>query len=97
VKLRFTQRAVQDIAELADFVRQHNPDAAARVRAAIYEALRNLLLFPQAGRKQEATGVRKLVTRKFSYLVYYTVDPAAQEIVILGIKHPAQERDQSDA
>jgi hypothetical protein len=38
-----------------------------------------------------------LVTRKFSYLIYYTVDAAAEETVVLNVKHPAQERDQSDA
>jgi len=41
--------------------------------------------------------VRKLVTRKYTYLVYYTVDEAAQEIVILNVKHPAQGREHSDA
>lgn len=96
MKLRFTPRAVQDVAELADFVRLRNPDAAERVRAAIYESLRNLLLFPYVGREQETAGVRKLVTRKFSYLIYYTVDAAAEEIVVLNVKHPAQERDHSD-
>jgi toxin ParE1/3/4 len=41
--------------------------------------------------------VRKLVTRKYAYLIYYTVDEAAEEIVILNVKHPAQEREHSDA
>jgi addiction module RelE/StbE family toxin len=97
VKLRFTPRAVQDVAELADFVRQRNPDAAERVRAAIYEGLRNLLLFPYAGREQNTASVRKLVTRKFSYLIYYTVDAEAEEIIVLNVKHPARERNHSDA
>jgi plasmid stabilization system protein ParE len=41
--------------------------------------------------------VRKLVTRRYPYLVYYTIDDAADEIVILAIQHPAQEREHSDA
>jgi toxin ParE1/3/4 len=36
--------------------------------------------------------VRKLVTRRYPYFVYYTVDEAAEEIVILTIQHPARER-----
>ena len=42
-------------------------------------------------------GVRKLVARKYPYLVYYTVDEAREEIVILTIQHPAREREHEDA
>ena len=96
MKLRFTPRAVEDLAELADYIRARNPAAAQRVRADIYESLRNLILFPKVGRRQTSEGVRKVVTRKYAYLVYYTVDEAADEIIILNVKHPARERDHSD-
>ena len=59
--------------------------------------LQNLLLFPHVGRKQKAEGVRKFVTRKYAYLIYYTVDEAAEEIVILNVKHPARRREHEDA
>jgi len=36
------------------------------------------------------------VTRKYSYLIYYTVDEAAEEVVVLSVKHGARERDHSD-
>jgi hypothetical protein len=41
--------------------------------------------------------VRKLVTRNYRYFIYYTIDEVADEIVILSIQHPAQEREHSDA
>ena len=41
--------------------------------------------------------MRKLVTRRYPYLVYYTVDDRAEEIIILAIQHPAREREHSDA
>jgi plasmid stabilization system protein ParE len=47
--------------------------------------------------RQTIEGVRKLVTRKYPYLVYYTVDPSAEEIIILTIQHPAREREHEDA
>jgi addiction module RelE/StbE family toxin len=97
MKLRFTPRAAENIAEIADYIHIHNPAAAVRVRAAIYESLQTLLLFPLVGRKQKAEGVRKLITRKYPYLVYYTIDEANDEIVILNVKHPAQKREHSDA
>ena len=41
--------------------------------------------------------MRKLVTRRYPYLVYYNADDEAEEIVILAIQHPAREREHSDA
>ena len=82
---------------IADYIRERNPSASQRVRAAIYESLQDLLLFPHVGRLQQTEGVRKFVTRKYAYLVYYTVDDAAEEIIILNIKHPAQRREHEDA
>lgn len=95
MKLRLTSRAAQDLTGIAGYIRDHNPAAAIAVRAAILEALQNLVLFPKLGRPQTIEGVRKLVVRKFPYLVYYIVDEAAQEIIILTIQHPAREREHS--
>ena len=96
MKLRFTPRATANLIEIADYLHARNPAAARRVRAAIYDSLQNLILFPQVGRRQKAEGVRKLVTRKYAYLVYYTIDEAADEIIILNVKHPARRREHED-
>jgi toxin ParE1/3/4 len=97
MKLRFTPRALQNISAIADYIRSRNPAAAQRVRAAIYESLQDLLLFPHVGRLQQTQGVRKFVTPRYAYLIYYTVDDAAGEIIILSVKHSAQQRDHEDA
>jgi plasmid stabilization system protein ParE len=97
MKLRFTLRAVANIVEIADYIHARNPASAERVRDAIYQSLQNLILFPRIGRQQKTSGVRRLVTRKYGYLVYYTVDDAAGEVIILSVKHPAQRREHADA
>jgi toxin ParE1/3/4 len=97
MKLRFTRRAVENIAAIAYHIRERNPAASQRVRAAIYQSLQDLILFPHVGRLQQTEGVRKLVTRKYAYLVYYTIDEAADEVIILNVKHPAQDREHEDA
>jgi toxin ParE1/3/4 len=97
MKLRFTPRAIADLIEIADYIHARNPAGSERVRAAIYQGLQTLILFPYVGRRQKAQGVRKLVTGKYAYLIYYTVDEAAEEIVILNIKHPARRREHEDA
>ncbi len=97
MKLKFTPRATQDLIAIADYVREHSPQGALRVRAAILESLQNLVQFPHLGRQQKVEGVRKLVTRRYPYLVYYTIDEEGGEIIILTIQHPARKREHSDA
>jgi toxin ParE1/3/4 len=97
MKLRFTPRAVENIAHIGDYLQARNPRAAQRVRADIYEGLQDLILFPQVGRLQQTEGVRKFATRRYAYLIYYTVDLAVEEIVVLSIKHSAQKREHDDA
>jgi plasmid stabilization system protein ParE len=96
MKLKFTPRATQDLIAIADYVREYSPQASLRVRAAILESLHNLVRFPRLGRQQKVEGVRKLVTRRYPYLVYYTLDEEADEIIVLAIQHPAREREHSD-
>jgi plasmid stabilization system protein ParE len=58
MKLRFTTRATENLVEIASYLHERNPAAAHRVRAAIYESLQNLILFPAAGRLQKVARVR---------------------------------------
>lgn len=67
-----------------------------RARAAILETLQMLTRFPRAGRAQTVEDVRKIVTRRYAYIVYYSVDDGAQEVSIITILHPARERPYSD-
>jgi plasmid stabilization system protein ParE len=93
MKPRFTPRALQDLTAIAEYIVMRNPVAALRVRAAILDSVQNLAAFPHIGRPQAVEGVRKLVTRKYSYLVYYSLDEEADEIVIISIQHAARERE----
>jgi plasmid stabilization system protein ParE len=40
--------------------------------------------------------VRKIVTRRYAYIVYYSVDEARQEIIIDTIQHPSRAREYRD-
>ena len=96
MKLRFTARALANIVEISEYINERSPAAARRVRDAIYQSLQNLILFPQVGRRQKTDGVRKFVVPRYGYLVYYTVDYPAEEVVILNVKHPARRREYQD-
>jgi len=97
MKLRFTRRATQDLTDIADYLRQRNPQGARRVRTAILESLQALVLFPLIGRRQTTEGVRKLVIRRYPYVAYYVADESSEEIVVLTVQHAARRREHSDA
>jgi plasmid stabilization system protein ParE len=96
MRLRLSPRAAQDLSDIGDYIRVRNPQAAVRVRADILAALQMVQRSPRLGRAQTVEGVRKIVTRRYSYIVYYNVDDAAREIGVLTILHPARERPYSD-
>ena len=97
MKLRFTPRATRDLAEVAEYLRDRNPSAASAVRGAILRSFQTLILFPAIGRPQNVEGVRKLVTPRYRYLIYYTIDEQTKELVVLAIQHPARRRRYRDA
>jgi toxin ParE1/3/4 len=67
MKLRFTPRAIRNIADVADYLLPRDSTAAERVESDIYDSLESLILFPNIGRRQSAPGVRRLVTRQAGY------------------------------
>jgi len=96
MKLRFAPRAIANLIDIADYFHERNPVAGRRVRSDIYAALSDILLFPGVGRRQSVEQLRKFVTRKYAYLIYYTADEAEDEVVVLSIRHPAQQREYED-
>jgi toxin ParE1/3/4 len=96
MKLRFTRRAAQDLTDIGNHLQSRSPGGAANVRAAILDSLQILTEFPSAGRMQSVEGVRKLVTRKYSYLIYYEISPASDAIVVITIQHPSRKREFED-
>ncbi len=69
MKLRFTPTAIENLAQISEHLRERSPAAMVHVRSAMYDGLETLLLFPRIGRKQEVGGVRRLVTRRYGYLI----------------------------
>jgi plasmid stabilization system protein ParE len=96
VKLRFTPRATSDLTEIADFIRAESPQGARRVRDAILDSLQVAAAFPRIGRRQSVESIRKLVTRRYGYIVYYMIDDALDEFVVITIQHPARDRPMGD-
>ena len=63
--VRYTQRARDDLEDIFDYIAKDNPDAARRVRQAVFDAIQIVASRPYAGIKNaRAIDLRsKLVTR----------------------------------
>lgn len=90
MRIRFTGQALSDLNHVAHYLKKRNPNVARRVRSAILATIAILKDYPAAGREQTTPGVRKIVARKYHYLIYYRAD--REDVSILSVQHPAQER-----
>lgn len=97
MRVRYTPFARLDIEEIGDYIQRRNSLGALRVRAAIRGAIELISAHPWHGRKQTTRNVRRVAVRKYPYNIYYRVDEAANEIVILNIRHAARKRTHRDA
>lgn len=92
MRVRWSESSLSDIDDIFSYIHEHNRTAAAVVVERI-KAVANLLQdFPEAGHLTDEPGVRVFPTVRYPYLVFYTVNPDDAEIVILHVRHGAQER-----
>lgn len=96
MKIVYSPLAIANLRAISAYLRPRSPQGAKRVRAAILDGVALLALFPRAGTPQTVEGVRKIVTRKYRYLIYYTIDEDADEILVAAIQHAAQQREFSN-
>ena len=95
VRLRFTAEAREHIASIYGYIRDRSPTAATQVAARIRLAAEQLTEFPRMGHVGRVPGTHEWVVRGLPYIIVYqtgVVDP--DEVVILGIFHAAQDREQ---
>ncbi len=97
MRVEVTPQAARNIAAIVRYIREHNPGASHKVRAAILGALQTIGMFPEAGRAQTTPSVRKVALTNFPYLIYFKVDPEKQVVLILAVQHAARRRRHTDA
>ena len=93
VKVRFTPRAIRDLAAIHSHIAQDNPAAATRVVARIRSAADTLEQFPFLGHAGLAPNTLELVVVGLPYVIVYRVeDGEFEEVLILSIYHGRQQR-----
>ncbi len=97
LNLRFSARARSQLQAIHVYISERNPAATLRVGTAIRDAAETLRYFPLAGRAGLSNGTREWVVRGLPYILVYEVGiSAANEVMILGVFHCAQNRSPDD-
>jgi toxin ParE1/3/4 len=95
MRLRFTAEAREHIAGIYSYIGERNPAAATQVIARIRLATERLIEFPKMGRAGRVAGTNEWVVRGLPYIIVYEIGaPDPNEVVILGVFHAAQDREQ---
>lgn len=94
-RLRWTTPANDDFLGIVEWIKTHNPEAAARVGRRILDAVEDLATHPYLGKPGRVPDTRELVVTRFPYLIVYAVEPSdgtptqPQTVVILRVLHGA--------
>jgi toxin ParE1/3/4 len=89
LRLRWTKRAERDLDEIANYIGQDSPAAAARVILEVIDRVEaSLTKRPAIGRAGRVLGTRELVMGELPYVVPYRV--REQDIEILRVLHTSR-------
>jgi plasmid stabilization system protein ParE len=84
VKLRYAPRARADIANIYEYIAQHNARAATAIVRQIRSTSGLLARHPGLGRETDIPGVRVFPTARYPYLVYHRVREG--EVVVIHVR-----------
>jgi toxin ParE1/3/4 len=85
-RLFFTQRALNDLAEIIDHIAADDPEAASRFGNSLLDHVDLLRSFPKmAGTVSKRSQVRKLVHSPI--VVYYQIQDARRLVEVLHFRH----------
>jgi toxin ParE1/3/4 len=88
MKTRWLDLAVDDLADIADYIARDSPDAAKRIVSRLWSAVRSLATQPEMGRPGRVYGTRELVVTGTPFIVPYRI--IKSEIHILRVLHGAR-------
>lgn len=88
MRVRYSRRALSQLASLYEYLRDRNRTSAENVVAAIRQTIARVRLMPQLGRATDKVGVYVIIEPEYRYRVFYSID--ARDIFIVRILHARQ-------
>ena len=89
MKLRYTERALDEIDKAVEYIGARSPQGAESVARRIREVLTVLELQPYAGARAYRK-TRRFILKPYPYAVIYTI--RSGEIVVLRFRHTARNK-----
>ena len=89
-RVALTQAAREDLFEIQEFIAQDSPEAAARVRDKLREAMRRLAELPQSGHLRRDLADEPLrFWQVYSFLIVYR--PETQPLQVIRVLHASRD------
>ena len=92
MKVRYRRRALIDIENIYDYLKERSP-AATEVVARIRSTAERLGQWPRMGHLGRAAATYEWVVVGSPYIIVYEIDEAGDEVAIIAVFHGAQDRD----
>jgi plasmid stabilization system protein ParE len=90
MKVRWSQTALAQLDDIFLYIYERNRSAALSVTNRVEELAALLGEFPLLGHLTDEADVRTLPVVRYPFAIFYTIDDAAGEIVVLHVRHTAQ-------
>ena len=88
MEIVWRRTALNDLEAIHEFIAQDNPQAAARVRDAVRNAVGRVAVHPNLGRTGRVEGTRELIISNAPYIVAYRV--VTDQVRVLAIIHTSR-------
>lgn len=88
VKVRFTRRALREMAEILDYIEVRSPQGEKNVKKRLQAVIGLLADHPDAGHTTNKGNLRRFVVSPYPYVIFYRSDVTG--IVIHGVRHAAR-------
>jgi toxin ParE1/3/4 len=88
MKIKWVDSAIDNLASMADYIAENNPEKARSIVGKIRSSISNLSKQPAMGTLGRVQGTRELVIVNTPYLIVYRIQQ--QNIEILRVLHGAQ-------
>jgi plasmid stabilization system protein ParE len=91
MSVRWSETAFNELEDIFAFIHERNRSAARAVSRRILDRTKMLGEFPLAGHITDEADVRALSVVTYPFVIYYAIDDVTGEVVVLNIRHTAQE------
>ncbi len=93
MKVRLRGEAYADLTGIQSWVSEKSPRAAREIIDRILLELERLGHFPLLGHAGRVRDTREWIVPRLPYIIVYRIGASADELVVIGVFHAAQDRD----